>query len=1239
MPSLIRIVLINTHLPGVVELLLNGHTNICGTNASGKTTLQRLVPVFYGEYPSRVVPSTRDSFERWYLPHDSSYIIYEYQKDDGLLYQAVLASAGDGKGVNYRFIGRAFELDHYIKSRNGDTIICHSMAELGREVKRDGVAHTNLLNTREFRAIIQNDRSLLNTGSNRNELRTYARQFSLCDGEHSLRHIEKLAKAVHSKEGKMETVKSMIAAILEEDGVNPPTSRLNPQRVETWIRESQLVQGFEQIRPEYEKLEQEFNQLLSAELRLASLSRGYRADETLEAERQDRNQTHGKELNLKLRLLDDEWKDVRDELNQELSAAKGDAGKFEDELNAIEDQHAAFLDADIEQAKADLDNLPNWRSDVENLNERHKLQTEKHQDIEAAFNARRSKIAEQLHRELETLHLEQDTQREARDKQRELANDDIAKLELQWREQTDAGKAKFSEQEYQLKLTAAELKHQVDGVTYTEDEKMRLAIFDERISLADEEQETCNQKVDRLTTEERKQRAKRDQANEALRISSIRVSDRENAKEELHHMLFPQSHTLLEFLRKEAHGWEHTFGKVIAPELLHRSDLHPSLTKDSSEALFGVNLDLKAIDVPEYAATEQDLRIRLAKAEEALKSAQEMHAEAEDQLVTMNTALDSITRELTFARTAYKNSREDLRRLFDEKRNEQQKINQAVADRKADSSKRLVQLDNELKLLSNQHLGWLSEQKEQALEARMEKNAYWQEVVGAIDNQLGQIKANIEQRRANAKTEQKAGETWYKNELKSRGVDEGTILALKKQIRDLEACISNAEQRRSEVLRFDDWYQHTWLVRKPKVQTQLTDVKRATLELEQLLKAKTVEIKHRRDSLETERKACDAAQVEASENLTKLRAVMRKLAELKLPANNDEAMGSIGERLRQGEDLLLKRDYLMGSVKQYVEHFDSVIASKSGSSLAEFWERARDESSFVNDKGIRLLDYRKLVPQLEQLLNVMVPQSLMAIREQGRIFGIDLTAFYDVLTDIDRRIASQSARITREVGEELFLEGVSESAVRIRSRISELEFWPELEVFVKAFKAWKADGFSQLPDEHYTNSMRRALDIIGRAALTGGIAKLLEIELRLKEGNSDLIIRTDRQLNESSSHGMAYLILCKFLLAFTRLLRGKANVTIHWPIDELGTLHHTNVKKIFDACENNNISVLGAFPNPESEVLSLFANRYIINKQTKKLQVVKPKANPLAARLSQRNTKTEMPTAEMTHAETAKEHI
>ena len=47
MSQLLRIILIHTHIPGVVEIQMDQHTNICGTNASGKTTLQRLVRVFF----------------------------------------------------------------------------------------------------------------------------------------------------------------------------------------------------------------------------------------------------------------------------------------------------------------------------------------------------------------------------------------------------------------------------------------------------------------------------------------------------------------------------------------------------------------------------------------------------------------------------------------------------------------------------------------------------------------------------------------------------------------------------------------------------------------------------------------------------------------------------------------------------------------------------------------------------------------------------------------------------------------------------------------------------------------------------------------------------------------------------------------------------------------------------------------------------------------------------------------
>ena len=104
---------------------------------------------------------------------------------------------------------------------------------------------------------------------------------------------------------------------------------------------------------------------------------------------------------------------------------------------------------------------------------------------------------------------------------------------------------------------------------------------------------------------------------------------------------------------------------------------------------------------------------------------------------------------------------------------------------------------------------------------------------------------------------------------------------------------------------------------------------------------------------------------------------------------------------------------------------------------------------------------------------------------------------------------------------------------------------------------------------------------------------------------------------------MAYLILCKFLLAFTRLLRGDADIAIHWPIDEIGTLAYHNVEKLFDACDSNRIHIVGAFPNPESDVLLLFANRYLIdrdqtNPNKRVLKRIEPRLSRLAERLQER---------------------
>ncbi len=138
MGQLLRIVMIHGHLEGVVELSVDGHTNICGTNASGKTTLQRLVPVFYGELPNKVVPRTRLKFDAFYLPHRNSYLVYEYRREEGDVCQAVLTRRSEG-GVEYRFVGDAYRPEDYlVESEAG--VAALDYAQWANGLRRRGVS-------------------------------------------------------------------------------------------------------------------------------------------------------------------------------------------------------------------------------------------------------------------------------------------------------------------------------------------------------------------------------------------------------------------------------------------------------------------------------------------------------------------------------------------------------------------------------------------------------------------------------------------------------------------------------------------------------------------------------------------------------------------------------------------------------------------------------------------------------------------------------------------------------------------------------------------------------------------------------------------------------------------------------------------------------------------------------------------------------------------------------------------
>lgn len=1199
-------------MTGVVELNLNGHTNICGTNASGKTTLQRLIPVFYGEYPSRVVPATRDSFERWYLPQSNSYIIYEYLRgeQDSDVCQVVLTSSG--KGVDYRLINKPFELSDYLSTGMLEEQQAANPLELVRAIKRDGILCSRKLNTKEFKAIIQNDRAIL---SSHRDLPGYARLFSLCDGSNNLRHIEKLAKAVHSKEGKMETIKAMVAAILEEDGVTPGETKLSPTKVDEWIRECKLIKGFEEIRPDFTKLEAsytDYNQIL---LRLAELKHQISIDQTVLST--NKSELEGAILQNKMdaQQLETQWSEQRDTLNQSLSAAKSDVEIYTDKLDEVESIYDTWQDKDIETHKDNLEKLPRWNSELSSAESRLSLLTEQHQDVEGRYNKQLLEIREQHADELEAYKEQKESLKDMRTEKTQQQNQQLMSLESKFKGEISQLNNDFKEQKVEIDLEVTKLTTLTNNVGFTQQEQQQIELLEQTINEATELEDLAREKHKQVNDELARIKSERHQQDLILQAARQKVAQKQASLNELNSVIFPGEGTLLEFLRSEKPGWQQNIGKVINPALLKRKDMQPSVGEHENN-LFGLNIDTDNIELPAECANESDLQTQLHDLELSIKASLDMQHQAETKLAELNNALRTAEVNLAKAQSDVNNALQNRKRAVADKSAATQAFQIAQKERKQHYQKQSSILKSNLQSLQLKQDEALEDVADQQRDAEMELKTHWQSLVNDIEQQLAQVESHIAQCQVSLKTELKQLEKWQKDELNNRGVDVDDIGDLKRKIKTLKSDITETEKQRNQVLEFNVWYQTNYVKQKVTWQQQLSDARQLESQSKRDLDKALNTYKQTASSIKTTQSEAEKSLKHLLEHEYQAQSVLAQMRKLKLTDSvPQQESGSISQRLSEATALMAQREEQLSAIKQYVESFDQKIAAQSGTGFYDAWERSRELCSVMDDEGVRHVDPVKLVPELDQLINGLIPQKLNSIREQGRIFGLALSEYYKILKDIEKHIGLQSERISKEVDEELFLDGVSDSAVKIRSKIDELEFWPDLQRFSELYSKWIEAGAHELPTDEYAASMRRVIDILGKAALAGGISKLLDIELHIKESGRDLIIRTDRQLNESSSHGMAYLILCKFLLAFTRLLRGPSSAIIHWPIDELGTLHQSNIKKIFDACQNNQIHVVGAFPNPESEVLSLFKNRYLIDKQKKQLQVVEPKVSPISERI------------------------
>lgn len=1212
MAQLRRIILLHTHLEGAVEIDVDEHTNFCGTNASGKTTLQRLIPVFYGEQPNKVVPKTRKKFDEFYLPYSNSYIIYEYERDNGVICQAVLTRKSDG-GVEYRFVGAPYHSQWYLSENEQGVFQALSYPQWASAMRHhpDVQVSPKLSATSEYRSIIQNDVTVMRTHQGDSvRLRRLAANFALVSGSNKLRHIEKLVSAVHAKEGKMDTLKSMLAAIFEEDGVTLPSTRVKNTKAREWIAQMRQSMRLEKLETDFTQLSQLATELEGTERQLSLLGPQLAEDQVQLQTRQADAQHKLQQVKEQLNERHESYRKEQDALNESQSKATYDLHEIQGRLDQLQKQFDEFEDADMLQLQRDIESLPLWREQSIELAEQHALMVEQHSDFQQKLEQQRSKLNAALQRLSEESRHKTKQLQQQKDQLRERQSVKKADLETAYRQQVSELEQAFNERRGELKSQIAVLEHQLQRSLLSEDELQALALSEKRLEQTQQNYQVAIGQLTALQNQWQKSQVERDQADDELSQARRVLHQREQRLRDLQQQLAPQTGTLRHYLQHHYPQWQQQIGKVIDAQLLDRRDLQPDRL-DEGDSFYGIRVDLAAIDLPEYAQDDSALTLAVEQAQDQLSNAQNVKQLGEKALQNAHQQSEKMRKQVEKAQWSVTEAEQNIEYARDgrDRLTEQhQVLNQ---QRQQQTKQNYQQTITQLEQLEQAHQGQIAAFADDHQAQLLEFQFDWQSEQQVFDEQLLALDEQLEQKRANNHEQIQGLEAAFNEQLTALGVDPRRIADLKTQQQTLNQQIQTVQSRQDELTRYQQFIRYDWQQQRPKYLEQETDLKQQIRTLNSQLTNLKTQYQVTRKALDAQRVAYQQQQEEAQSQLEQLQPFLAQLAELNLPSGTDVAPnGDFNERLSRCREALKSHHQLSNQLRQALEQFE-LLLSKDAS--RDFLDRLEYEKQQLPENSPL---HMQLVI-LEGLLHILRDQQQQLL-EMGENIGGDLKKFFTVFRDINQRIARQSRRLSEAVADDLNLPGIEKSEVKIISTIDELGFWGPLKAFAKAYDDWSQSS-NALPSETYLNALADVVELL-RSDEQYRMESLLRLELHLTEGGTALVIKNDRQLLESSSHGMAYLILCKYLLAFTRLMRSQAPVMIHWPIDEIGTLAYHNVEKLFKACSANNIVIVGAFPNPESDVLMLFKHRYLLlpseqHPNKRQIKRIQPKMSRLAERL------------------------
>ncbi|TJZ74224.1 ATP-binding protein [Chitiniphilus eburneus] len=1184
--ALIRLILVDSYTEGrITELPIEGGTALVSGNGRGKTSLLQLIPAFFGERPDRIVKpvSNQGSFAKYYLPRSTSYVIFEYRRDQALCC-AVLTSDPTGEGVEYRFVRGGYQREWFVLDDSASLIASNNLPE---RLKQHGLDFTRKMPLDQYRAIIQGKRA---HGSDLKQHRRDLADYAFCPSAHPLPHIERIVFGMFARKSNFTDLQRMIVSTVTDTNANISLGA-ERKKIDAWPDSCDSYLAVMDEATRMANVQDAYDGIMGTEQELRNIHGRFVSFSLALDER--KSEKNGALLDITAAKEQDEsaFKSAKLAITESLAEIDREIGDCQVKLNALRQKHADYEKQDLVGLAKLLD------QETVLLQEQQQLTSRR-----SALLDQQSNIEDEYRKILDTMKLAHQEVLHQFDRERSTANSGyqgrLSDLQQSTHEEEAAARAQSDASEAPLEQDIASANEAIGAARAQANNPQPDPALVAALEAQEDKVEACRgrhlnaqaqeEEARKALGEAKQEYNKAEQLLSGMRKQAADESDRVDA---LVKQACPDERSLLHFLRTNRTDWAQDIAKVIREDLLARPDLSPALVT-LNDSIYGLQIDLEALSTP-LAADEIALQSAVDQAQTVLRELNARVVQQEGELATASRQLkaaegrrDELSALTSVAAKALDSENIVLQSARRDVKQSRDTAGAAARARLTDAN----QAAETARLALNAHRGKLKVEL-QAIQIRFQ--AMKRELLGALNEQLALIKAAEDEAKAHYASQCSAIDNERLAKLQESGVDTAVLTELEQQISALGIKLSKITTSRNLVAQWRVWLGSEWS-QKGDLEMRLAQSERnkSTILTDKERLDKDWFDKSERYKAQLHRLTQDLTAIDKEQHhITSQRQVL-----LAFPPNMDD-LPAYSEAWKLTVLVDLAMSQLRGLDKCEAALRDEITALKRA--FTDRRQSPPDQYFEAQRKAMgpdRADSPREWVPVFKDWYQVAHKDFRRILLIEARTIADAVGDFRDRMTVFHHKVQQFNRELQDNINANQGFKSIGGLTVEIVSSIRELEYWATVEKVAESRLEWMAGDLAELPPPAFSMALRELLDHWQlRDGIQAELSSLVRIQGEVIENGKRRPFKKAEDLEHISSNGLSYIVMVLLFMAFINRVRGTASVNIVWSLDEIGSLDTGNTVTLVNILKRNNITLVTACPDPKPDVLATFKHRRAIS--------------------------------------------